>query len=158
MTTREALGAYFERRKIKPHDESVEQWLRENWAYMTIGGHRIPVKPLYGYKHVVVIHDVHHLLTGFETTWTGEFEVAAWELGSGGCDRYLLMWGNRFLTLLLGLIFAPHATRRAFRRGAIEHNLYRFDCRSILSCEVGDLRTYVTSGAWPRDLLLATDS
>jgi hypothetical protein len=158
MKTRDALATYFERRKIKPKEESVDQWLDENWAYMSILGRRVPVKPLYVYKPIVVIHDVHHLLTGYDTTWTGEFEVAAWEVGSGGCDRYLLMWINRFFTLLLGAVFAPRATWRALRRGAIEHNLYRFDCRSILSCDVDELTTYRTTGAWPRDLLLAPTS
>ena len=155
MTTRNALATYFERRNIKPRDESVDQWLGENWVYMTIWGLRIPVKPLYGYKPVVVVHDVHHLLTGYDTTWTGEFEVAAWELGSGGCDRYLLMWGNRIVTLLLGLLFARDATKRAFQRGTGERNLYGFDWRSILACDVDELRTYAARGVRPRGLVNA---
>ena len=155
MTTREALGDYFERRGIKPHDESIEAWLRENWAYMTIRGHRVPVKPLYGYKPIVIVHDVHHVVTGYDTSWTGEFQVAAWELGSGGCGRFLLMWNNRLFALLLGLLFAPVATQQAFARGRKERNLYRFDCRSILACEVDDIRAYVSGGRPPAELRAA---
>lgn len=158
MTTRDALGTYFERCNVKPHDESVEQWLGERWAYMTLRGCRIPVKPLYGYKPVVVVHDVHHLLTGYDTTWTGEFEVAAWELGSGDCDRYLLMWVNRLLTLLMGLLFGHDETRRAFRRGKSERSLHAFECRSILACNVDELRIYSMGGARPPGLVSAAES
>jgi hypothetical protein len=35
MTTHDALGEYFERRGIKPGDESVDDWLRER-AYMIL--------------------------------------------------------------------------------------------------------------------------
>jgi hypothetical protein len=147
MTTREALARYFERRGIKPEDESIDEWLRENWVYMTIRGHRVPIKPLYGYKKVVILHDVHHVLTGYDTTWTGELQVAAWELGSGGCGPYLLMWNNRLLTFLIGLLFWPRITWRAFSRGLTERNVYRFDFRDVLSRDVDELRRYVAVAA-----------
>ena len=139
MRVIDALAAYFERRGIKPRDESVEDWLRENWAYASIGGRRIPIKPLYGYKKVVVLHDVHHLVAGYDTTWTGEFEVAAWELGSGGCGPYRLMWMNRCLATFLGTLFAPLATWRAFRRGRTQHNLYRCDVYRVLRQELDEV-------------------
>ena len=144
MTVHDALGEYFERRGVKPTGESVDEWLRENWVYMSVRGYRIPVKPLYGYKKVVVLHDVHHLVTGYDTSWTGEFEVAAWELGSGGCGSFLLMWNNRILTVLLGLLFAPRRTWRAFRRGIGQRNVYRLDCRTVLARELDDLRAYAS--------------
>jgi hypothetical protein len=147
MTVHDALGDYFERRGVKPESESVDEWLREKWAYMSIGRCRVPIKPLYGYKKVVVLHDVHHLVTGYDTTWAGEFEVAAWELGSGGCGPYLLMWQNRILTMLLGTILAPTRTWRAFRRGRGAHNVYRFECRTVLDREVDDVRAYACGPA-----------
>jgi len=143
VRTREALARYFERRGIKPEAESIDAWLRENWAYMNVGGHRIPMKPLYGYKKVVILHDVHHLLTGYDTNWTGEMEVAAWELGSGGCGPHWLMWGNRLFAFGLGLLTAPRATLRAFQLGRTQRNLYGFDCSEVLLREVEDLRRYV---------------
>jgi hypothetical protein len=152
MLAREALGEYFERRGIKPHDESIEAWLSETWAYMTIFGRRVPVKPIYGYKKVLIVHDVHHVVTGYDTSWTGEFEVAAWELGSGGCGRFVLMWNNRLLTLLLGLLFAPAATSRAFARGRKQRNLFRFGWRSVLACDIDELRAYVVGAGRPRQL------
>jgi ubiquinone biosynthesis protein Coq4 len=146
VTVHDALGAYFERRGIKPERESIDDWLRENWVYMSVRGRRIPVKPLYGYKKVVVLHDVHHLIAGYDTTWTGELEVAAWELGSGGCGPYALMWFNRVLTSLLGLVFAPRATWRAFQRGRRARNLYRWDCREVLERDLEEIRAWVGKG------------
>ncbi|HZR82457.1 MAG TPA: hypothetical protein VFD92_15290 [Candidatus Binatia bacterium] len=147
MTVREAMGEFFERRGIKPRDESVDEWLREKWAYTAIGSHRIPIKPLYGYKKVVILHDVHHLVAGYDTSWIGELEVAAWELGSGGCGPYLLMWNNRILAFLIGLLVAPVRTLRAFRRGRTQRNVYRFDCRTLLGRDIDEIRKWV--GAAP---------
>lgn len=144
MTTREALARYFERRGIKPEAESIDEWLRENWAYMNIHGHRIPMKPLYGYKKVVILHDVHHLLTGYDTNWTGELQVAAWELGSGGCGPYLLMWNNRLFLFLLGLMLWPRITWQAFRRGRTQRNVYRLDFQDVLARDVEELRRYAS--------------
>ena len=31
----------------------------------------------------VRLHDLHHVLTAYETTWTGEAELGAWEIASG---------------------------------------------------------------------------
>jgi len=149
VTAHDALGEYFERRGIKPETESVDEWLEENWAYANILGRRVPIKPLYGYKKVLILHDLHHVVCGFDTTWAGEFQVAAWELGSGGCGPYLLMWNNRVLVAVLGAIFAPAKTWRAFRRGRGQHNLYRLDCQSVLARDIDELRTYVTASAAP---------
>ena len=143
VITCEALARFFERRGIKPETESIDAWLAENWAYMNVGGYRIPMKPLYGYKKVVILHDVHHLLTGYDTNWTGEMEVAAWELGSGGCGPHWLMWGNRAFAFVLGLLTAPRATLSAFQRGRTQRNLYRFNCSDVLLRDVEDLRRYV---------------
>jgi hypothetical protein len=146
MTTRDALARYFERRGIKPEAESVEEWLRENWAYMNVGGFRVPIKPLYGYKKVVILHDVHHLLTGYDTTWTGELQVAAWELGSGGCGPYLLMWNNRLLLFVVGLVLRPVVTWQAFSRGRRQRNVYRLQFRDVLARDVDEMRRYVAAG------------
>lgn len=32
----------------------------------------------------LILHDINHLITGYDTNWTGECEVSAWELASGG--------------------------------------------------------------------------
>ena len=34
-------------------------------------------------QRLVYLHDVNHLLSGYDTSWVGEGEVSAWELASG---------------------------------------------------------------------------
>jgi ubiquinone biosynthesis protein Coq4 len=63
--------------------------------------------------HAVKLHDLHHVLTDYETTWTGEAEIAAWEIASG-CGPYYAAWLLNFGALAIGLLIAPRKTCRAF--------------------------------------------
>jgi len=147
MTTREALDEYLGRQGIKAGDQTIEEWLRDNWLRMSLFGHRIPVKPLHGFKKAVVLHDVHHLITDYDTTWTGEFQVAAWELGSGGCGSPVLFSLKLVSLFLLGLVLTPTAAWYAFGRGRTQRNLYRFDYQEVLARDIDDLRRYVAVDA-----------
>lgn len=71
----------------------------------------------------VRIHDVHHVLTGYDTSWRGEGEIAAWELASG-CRDHVAAWLLNLSAALIGCLIAPRALRRAFRRGRASRNLY----------------------------------
>ena len=42
-------------------------------------------------KRAVRYHDLHHALTGYATDLTGEFEISAWEIGSG-CADHVAAW------------------------------------------------------------------
>ena len=74
-------------------------------------------------RRAVPLHDLHHIVTGYDTTWTGEAEIAAWELGSG-CSRYGAAWALNLMAFPLGLLIAPRRTWRAFRRSRSHDNLY----------------------------------
>jgi ubiquinone biosynthesis protein Coq4 len=71
----------------------------------------------------VRIHDVHHVLTGYATSWRGEGEIGAWELASG-CRDHWAAWFLNFWAAAIGLCIAPRAIWRAFRRGRVTRNLY----------------------------------
>ena len=74
-------------------------------------------------RRAVPLHDLHHLATGYDTSWRGEAEIAAWELASG-CSSYRAAWLLNLLAFPLGLVIAPVRTWRAFRRGRSSENLY----------------------------------
>jgi hypothetical protein len=74
-------------------------------------------------KKAVPLHDLHHLATGYDTSWTGEAEIAAWELASG-CRSYRAAWLLNLLAFPMGLVIAPVRTWHAFRRGRSSGNLY----------------------------------
>ena len=88
----------------------------------------------------VRLHDIHHVVTGYETTWTGEAEIGAWEIGSG-CARHWAAWVLNLQALAIGLFIAAEAVFRAYVRGRRSANLYagQFD-EALLAPSVGALR------------------
>lgn len=76
-----------------------------------------------GRKKAVRIHDLHHVVTGYQTTWTGESEIAAWELASG-CLQSPAATVLNSGALAVGLVIAPFKVARAWARGRKTTNLY----------------------------------
>ena len=85
-------------------------------------------------------HDLHHVATGYDTDWTGEGEIAAWEIASS-CRGFLAAWWLNLSAMAIGLVIAPARIFRAFVRGRHTRNLYaeRFD-DALLETTVGALR------------------
>jgi hypothetical protein len=85
-------------------------------------------------------HDLHHVATGYDTDWTGEGEIAAWEIASS-CRGFLAAWWLNLSAMAIGLALAPSRIFRAFVRGRHTQNLYaeRFD-DALLATSVGALR------------------
>lgn len=98
----------------------------ERWVKLKAGPLPIWFPNAKGRVRAVKLHDLHHLVTGYPTTWTGEAEIAAWELASG-CGAYGWAWSLNLSALPIGLAIAPRATWRAFVRGRRSSNLYRRD-------------------------------
>lgn len=88
----------------------------------------------------VKLHDLHHLLTGYDTTWSGEAEIGAWELASG-CGRHYPAWILNFGAVVIGMLFWPRRVSAAFRRGRRSGNLYGSEfSEEMLERTVGDVR------------------
>jgi hypothetical protein len=95
-----------------------------------------------GRRAAVPLHDLHHVATGYATTWTGEAEIGAWELGAG-CTTAVTYFLNGSVALI-GLVIAPRRTLRAFRRGRGQTTLYRRPASAdVLSWTVEELRTHL---------------
>lgn len=93
-----------------------------------------------GRVRAVRYHDLHHVATGYDTDWTGEGEIAAWEIASSCGEHYAAWWLN-LLAMAIGVAIAPARIFRAFVRGRHTRNLYaeRFD-DALLASSVGALR------------------
>ena len=104
-------------------------------------------------------HDLHHVMTGYQTDLLGEFEISAWELASGCADK-TAAWILNFGGYAAGLLVAPRRTLRAFVRGRHSQNLYRrrYD-DALLARTVGEMRRELGLDGAARasvgDLLLA---
>lgn len=85
-------------------------------------------------------HDLHHVMTGYQTDFPGELEISAWEIG-GGCADMIAAWILNLGGLAAGMLFMPGRIFAAFVRGRRSKNLYRhaYD-DALLARSVGDVR------------------
>jgi hypothetical protein len=91
-------------------------------------------------RRAVVMHDLHHIATGYETDWAGEGEISAWEL-SAGCGRFAFAWFINLQGMVMGWVVSPGRTFRAWVRGRHSRSLYAEGYRDALLGEtVGSLR------------------
>ena len=142
-TTADVLWEHVQRDDLCPGVESLESWLDVRWIKTRIGSRAVPIVPVIGYQNALTLHDVHHVVAGYDTSLRGEIELAAWELASGGCGWSLFFWTDRILAFALGLVFVPHRMIRAFRAGLGRRNLYGLDRRDVLAWDYDDLLRYV---------------
>ncbi len=78
----------------------------------------------------VRFHDLHHALTGYGTSWTGEAEIGAWEIASG-CGRHWIAYLLNLQAMAIGLFLSPRRVWEAFRRGRHSGNFYRCEFEGI---------------------------
>jgi hypothetical protein len=88
----------------------------------------------------VRLHDLHHVVTGYDTDIVGEGEIGAWEIGSN-CRDHWAAWVLNVGAVGLGLFRSPRRLLRAFARGRRSWNLYEGEWdEALLDERVGDLR------------------
>jgi ubiquinone biosynthesis protein Coq4 len=86
------------------------------------------------------IHDIHHILTGYETNLPGECQISAWELASG--VRKLDLEASFYvLNVATGLFLCPRKMWAAYRRGRRCRNFYGRELGALLEKTVGELRS-----------------
>ena len=74
-------------------------------------------------RKAVLKHDIHHLITGYTTTFADECEISAWEIGSG-CKKYWTAFLIDTSALMIGTPFHFWGVLKAFSRGRKTKNLY----------------------------------
>ena len=143
MTTEEALNRHFAASGILHEGCTRKDWYPGHFVYLNLGPVRVPFFPILRRSGPVVLHDIHHMLTGYGPDWKGEVEIAGWELGSGGCRWHLFYWVDRLLGFALGLVSAPAAALRGFRAGRGHRNLYGRKPEQVLAMEVERVRALI---------------
>lgn len=145
MTTEQALNAHFAATGLLPEGCTRNDWYAHHLIPFRIGGLTVGVFPILQREGPIVLHDLHHVLTGCPPDWRGEVELAGWELASGGCGWHLVYWADRLSFLLLGLVTAPSRLLRGLRRGWGRHNLYGMNPGGVLRLDVDAVRSYVAA-------------
>lgn len=116
-TVGEALARFFE---AGGFDQSS---YADDWVAIPVGPLTVRFPNTEDRKKVLPLHDVHHALTGYDSSNIGEAEEGAWELGSG-CMGEPLAWFLNSAAMVPGVFLAPQRTLRAFARGRRSDNLY----------------------------------
>jgi len=119
-----------------PEDSGVSQpWVHVRWLGLPV------VFPNFDARRtILVVHDVHHLLTGYRMNWRGEAEIGGFEIATG-CRRFWAAWFFNFGGFLFGLVLAPRRTFGAFVRGRHCRNFYGTDPAAVLQERVGAARS-----------------
>jgi len=118
LTIREARARYFALNGFG------EGGYDARWVRLQAGPIAISFPNTAARVRAVRLHDVHHVVTEYDTTWTGEAEIGAWEIASGCADHYAA-WVLNLLAMAIGLVLAPRRVFAAFIRGRRSANLYR---------------------------------
>jgi len=134
LSVREARARYFAANNLG------DGGYRDRWVKFKFGAISLWIPNTKGRVAAVRFHDLHHIVTGYDTTWKGEAEIAAWEIASG-CGDYYAAWLLNLLALSIGLVIDFKSMARAFCRGQHSSNLYNeaFD-EKLLAVTVGSLR------------------
>jgi hypothetical protein len=135
LTLRDARERYFALNNF-PGGGYEDRWVKVRVGAFPLWFPNVPSR-----KRAVRYHDLHHILTEYETTWRGEAEIGAWEVATGGAGA-AVGWLLDLLAFAVGLVINPRGVYRAFVRGRHSANLFRaeFD-DALLAREVGATRS-----------------
>lgn len=132
--------------------EARDAYLAENDFTLASYDDKVTKAEVYGIPFVVpntdlhrwalILHDLHHVATGFGTDLTGEGEISGWELGAGGLRSLGWVAGLVLMGAVMGLVVAPRRTYRAWKAGREGRSLFRAgaDPERFLTMTVGELR------------------
>lgn len=136
MTLAEARAEYFRRSGFGDDGGYAERWIKVKvW--------RLPIwlPNTAGRVEAVKMHDLHHVLTEYPTTWRGEAEISAWEVGSGGLRKFWAGWWLDLMNVAQGLVVNPLGIYRGFMRGRQTTNLFGAEFNNkLLDSLVGEYR------------------
>lgn len=135
MTVKEALSEFYAKNHLG------KDAFEKNLNYADFRIIKIPYPNFKKRQQLVYLHDINHVLTGYDTSWIGEGEVAAWELASGFPPHCWVGYLYAPFTFLIGLVLSPKRVLKAFCRGLKEKNSChaKLDKEQIMSLKVKDL-------------------
>ena len=146
MKVRAMLDQYIASNNLCPGATSVEVWQNKKWLEVSFDNKVVRVFPMFAVRKFFLKHDIHHMLTGYDTTAEGEVELAAWELGSGGCSTHIVFWIDRVVSMLIGLVFYRERTVSAFKAGRNNNNLFSLKVDDILESDYSELQKHLGLG------------
>jgi hypothetical protein len=134
QTLREARTRYFQVNQFGDNGGYDDAWVD-----FKLGPIPMPFPNTAARVRAVRYHDLHHVLTGYDTNTIGEFEISAWEIAAG-CKGYIAAWQLNLGGMLAGMFISPSRIWRAFLRGRHSHTLYDRQLDELLEGKVRTAR------------------
>jgi hypothetical protein len=134
LSMKDALRVYFDANGFGPDGGYAAAWVD-----LKLGPIPIPFPNSDARRRAVRFHDLHHIATGYQTNYAGEFEISAWEIATG-CRDFVAAWQLNLAGMLGGILVYPKRTFRAFVRGRHTKNFYGEDYEPLLGLSVRDAR------------------
>lgn len=117
VTVQEALAEFY-----RENNFGDDGGVSKKVAWIKFGFFSIPIPNTESRKNNVVLHDLGHLVNGFDTTWKGESSVSAWEIASGGWGKHYFLWFLTLWAMGLGVVFYTKQTFLSFKKGVTMRN------------------------------------
>jgi hypothetical protein len=149
QTMGEARARYFE-----VNGFGADGGYADAWVDFKLGPLSLPFPNTAARVRAVRYHDLHHVLTGYDTDALGEFEISAWEIAAG-CKGYLAAWQLNLGGMFAGCLVAPRRVARAFMRGRASETLYDQPFDALLDSRVGEARARTGVDRSPRRMAFA---
>lgn len=122
------------------------------WTEASFFGIPFAVPNTKRHRFAIMLHDLHHVATGYGTDLVGEGEISAWEVKS---VRALGAYVGGIVTLgaTAGAFLAPRRVRAAWKAGKTHETLFELvtsepEYEALLERTVGELRSML---AVPQD-------
>jgi hypothetical protein len=143
LSMREARAVYFEANGFGANGGYDEAWVN-----FKLGPVPVSFPNTAGRVRAVRYHDLHHVLTGYDTDNAGEFEISAFEIAAG-CRDFYAAWFLNLGGTTAGLFRWPRRTFQAFLRGRASRSLYGEPLEPLLDASVAEARARMGCPAEP---------
>lgn len=151
LPLRDALALYFE-----TNDFGQDGGYNDDWVFGKFGPIPFAFPNSDARKRAVPLHDLHHVITGYDTDGVGEGAIGAWEVASG-CGRHWAAWFLNLNAMWLASWMDARAIWAAFLSGRRSTNYYeRGIDDKVLDTKVGVARAALL-GSNSKDETTAAD-
>lgn len=117
MTVEQALNDFYNQ-----HGYGEEGGINKKWDLIKFGPVAFPLPNLESRRKNIYLHDISHLVTGYDTTWLGESAVSSWEVATGGWGRLYFPWLLTLWAMAVGVMLYPRHSYKAFQVGLHMNN------------------------------------
>ena len=119
----------------------------DDWIKLPVWKFHSLYLPNFPARRKATLHDIDHILTEYNTDWRGEWQISAFEIGTG-CGKYWAGWFINLQGIIVGGICYPLDSVRAYARGRRSRGVYNYrDHEPLLSEKVGKLRSQLAVSA-----------